>query len=145
MDGDFKNMRIKLFEEFGNSRQISIDIDAGNVFGVLHNRRDNFENWIVKERLDDEARGFFAMFPDKKLLPIAILKNLNVPSTYRGQGVGNDLMSAFLNDASDAKNVVLIADTAESNDFNIIEWYRGWGFIQIGSAGGNPVMVLNNY
>jgi len=145
MSDDFKNMRIKLFEEFGNSREIDISFKGGNAFGVFHSNRERFENWIVKESIDDEARGFFAMFPDRKLLPIAVLKNLNVEDKIRGQGLGNDLMRAFLSEASDAKNVVLIADVLEKNTFNIVEWYAGWGFTQIGHAREHPVMVLNNY
>ena len=145
MSDDFKNMRIKLFEQFGNSREINVNIRGGSAFGVLHSKRDNFENWIIKENLDDEARGFFAMFPDNKLLPIAIMKNLNVDENKRNQGLGNDLMSSFLNDASDAKNVVLIADVLEKNKFDIVKWYAGWGFTQIGKAGEHPVMILNNY
>jgi len=143
---DFNNMRIKLFEEFGNSREIEISRKGGTIFGMLHSKREYFENWLMKERLDDETRGFFAMFPDNKLLPIAILKNLEVDHKIRGNGLGNDLMSAFLNEASDAKNVVLIADAAETNDFDLVKWYAGWGFTKIGSTGSHfPVMVLNNY
>lgn len=145
MSDDFKNMRIKLFEEFGNSREIYINFKGGSASGVLHTNRKRFEDWIVKENLDDESRGFFAMFPDRKLLPIAVLTDINVDGKMRGQGLGNDIMSMFLNDASDAKNVVLIADTTETNGFDIITWYAGWGFIQIGKAGEYPVMVLNNY
>jgi len=134
-----------LFEEFGNSREIYINFKGGSISGVLHSNREYFENWVVKEKLDDEIRGFFAMFPNHKLLPIAILKNVNVSANMRGRGLGNDLMSKFLNDASDAKNVVLIADTGESNDFDLIEWYKGWGFAQIGESGEFLVMILNNY
>lgn len=141
MSDDFKNMRIKLFEEFGNYREINISMRCGNVFGVMHTNRKHFEKWIVEECLDDEVRGFFAMFPDRKLLPIAIMKNLN----FAEAAIGNDLMRSFLNEASDAKNVVLIADVTDKNNFDIVEWYAGWGFTQIGKAGEHPVMVLNNY
>lgn len=139
-----RDMRIKLFEEF-TSRTISVDIRGGSAMGVIHTNRTNFENWLLSERVDDEARGFFAMFPDSRLLPVAIFKNMNVDEGLRGRGIGSKLMSEFLNQASDAKNVVLIADTGESNAFDLEKWYGEWGFTRVGTAGNDPVMVLNNY
>ncbi len=139
-----KNMRIKLFEDF-KPQMLNFEIGPGNIFGIIHKERRNFENWLIKENVDDEVLGFFAMFPDDKLLPIAILKNMNVEESERGKGLGGKLMSRFMNSASDAKNVVLIADLGESNTFDLEKWYQGWGFSTIGHAGKNPVMILNNY
>lgn len=136
MSDDFSNnMRIQFFEEFGNHRKIDISIKGGTATGIIISSRIQFENWLVKEKIEDEARGFFAMFPDNKLLPIAIMKSISTGAC----DAGTDLMSAFLNDVSDAKNVVVLsADDTSAN------WYTNWGFTHIRSNE-HSIMVLNNY
>lgn len=61
--------------------------------------------------------------------PIAILKNLNVDESSRGEGYGHALMSEFIWECDKYKaNALLIADLAESNDFCLKTFYEQYGF-----------------
>ena len=49
----------------------------------------------------------------------------------------------FFNDADEARSFVLIADNGESQSegFNLVDWYKTYGFEEVGSSGAGPVMV----
>lgn len=76
---------------------------------------------------------------------IAIIKNLYVEDEYRNRGFGRDLLDSAIDAAydSDAEAIVLIADTHEENAFDLINWYKNYGFEIIGYADRNPVMLLD--
>lgn len=116
---------------------INIDSDEGNIFGVVHFDRERLNNWAEKERIQPG----FDTIPDDELFPIGILKNINVSEEYRGQGVGGELFDNFMIECSHCQYVVLIADTGEENDFDIIDWYKRKGFAIFGESGGIPVMI----
>ena len=118
---------------------IEMDWDEGSVFGIVHHDREHINNWIETERVQPN----FDTIPDDELFPIGILKNINVNEEYRGQGFGVDLMENFLTECSHCQYVVLIADLGEEQreDFNLIDWYKSFGFTIFGESGGNPVMI----
>jgi ribosomal protein S18 acetylase RimI-like enzyme len=118
---------------------IEMDWDEGSIFGIVHFDREHLNNWVALERIQPN----FDTIPDDKLFPIGILKNINVNEEYRGQGFGVDLMENFLTECSHCQYVVLIADLGEEQreDFNLIDWYKSFGFTIFGESGGNPVMI----
>lgn len=118
---------------------IEIDYDEGSVFGVVHFDRKHLKNWEVKERVQPD----FDTIDDEDLFPIGILKNINVDQEHQGQGFGIDLVENFLTECSHCSYVVLIADLGElqREGFNLIEWYKQFGFTIWGESSGNPVMI----
>jgi len=119
---------------------IEIDYEEGSVFGVVHFDRKHLKNWEAKEKVQPD----FDTIPDDELFPVGILKNINVDEDYRNQGFGVDLLENFLTECSHCQYIVLIADTSEENDFNIIDWYKSYGFNIFGESGGMPVMIKKN-
>ena len=76
---------------------------------------------------------------------MGVLRNLYVDEDYRDQGHGNELLEEFMIEAAEsgAEAVLLIADDAESNSFNLIEWYEGYGFEIITKTGSGPLMIFD--
>lgn len=112
------------------------DEEIGSVEGVIHYKKEYFDNWIYKEGI--------ALHIDENLIqyPVAILKNINIEEEYRNQGYGNQGMREFLDAVYEAKNIFLMVDIGESNSFILLEWYKSFGFEQVGRAGDYPVMML---
>ena len=85
-------------------------------------------------------------------MPVAILKNMNVDESNRGQGIGSSLLSDFEDEAIDKRawSILLIADHGEiqtdgfyeTHPGGLASWYQSYGFKTIGDAGGNPVMIM---
>ena len=122
------------------SNEISIDIEGGNIFGVIHTDFTYLNNWASKEGVDKSVLQNIEM-------PVAIMKNAFVPEEQRGQGIGNQLVEQFINEAADAGaySVILLADLGQtqSEGFDLVKWYEGYGFETIGKDNaGNPVMEL---
>lgn len=80
-----------------------------------------------------------------KFKRIAIIKNLYVDEDYRNKGFGRDLLDHAIDSAyeADAEAILLIADTEEQNAFDLIQWYKNYGFEIIGHGDSNPIMLLN--
>lgn len=76
---------------------------------------------------------------------IAIIRNMWVDEELRGGGIGTDLVGQAIGDAfsSGAEAIILVADMAESNLMPLDKWYESFGFKTIGTAGGDPVMVMD--
>ena len=53
--------------------------------------------------------------------------------------MSNAIDSAYDNDA---EAIILVADTGESNEFDLVNWYNNYGFEKIGDASGDPIMLL---
>lgn len=76
---------------------------------------------------------------------IAIIRNMWVDEEMRGGGIGTDLLGQAIGDAFafGAEAILLVADMAESNYMPLDKWYEKFGFVKIGSASGDPVMLLD--
>jgi len=111
---------------------------SATVISIISNyyKKEYFDNWIYKEGI--------ALHIDENLIqyPVAILKNINIEEEYRNQGYGNQGMREFLDAVYEAKNIFLMVDIGESNSFILLEWYKSFGFEQVGRAGDYPVMML---
>jgi len=115
---------------------ISEDEYIGEVHGIIHFKKEYLDNWLYLEKVELNI--------DENLIefPVAILKNINVEKDYRNIGYGNEAMETFLDAASEAKSIILIADLMTDNKFDLVKWYEGYGFEIIGKSSGNPVMML---
>lgn len=79
---------------------IEIDTDGGSLYGVVHHDPSYLMNWAQSERLDEASQDVLRHLQ----MPVAILKNVNVDEDRRGEGIGNDLVSSFL-DQVDSQSV----------------------------------------
>lgn len=112
---------------------------VGDVSGIIHYDPQYLKNWMYKESIDVETSEKVL---NEVTFPVSILKNMNVNDSERNKGYGRDGMSTFLEESSDASCILLISDVLEHNEFDLTKWYEGYGFEEIGKAGGNPLMLL---
>ena len=138
---------LRYFESLFNQPEV-IDIEitdttgteVGNVSGVIHYSADNVNNWMNSQKISHEKQAILWKYLQ---LPVAILKNINIEEDQRNRGFGYRGLNLFLDKVKQANSVLLIADVGEENNFNLEEWYKGFGFKTIDISGGMPIMVLN--
>lgn len=96
-------------------------------------------------KLGDGRESLFRNTKENISTPIAYshIENVNVEEDARGQGVGNQLMDRFFEEAWNAEAILLIADSGEEqlSGFELVRWYEGYDFEVIGMSGDGPVMV----
>lgn len=77
---------------------------------------------------------------------VALLKNLWVEPECRGKGIGNALVSQFMQSAEElgADGILLIVDDAEEQapGFSLEDWYGGFDFTKVAVSEAGPVMVF---
>jgi GNAT superfamily N-acetyltransferase len=75
---------------------------------------------------------------------VAILKDIEVYPANRGEGYGTELLSKVMAkfDEAAAGIVILYADMCEDNEFDLTEWYEGFGFKKIDNHTDAPCMVV---
>jgi len=106
---------------------INIEQESGSVEGyVVDTNQEQLKNWIkrsgfspsVAERIQNEYKR------------IGIIKSIRVEEEARGSGIGSSLLQDAMREAEEigAKALLLQADTGEQNEFNLIRWYRSFGF-----------------
>lgn len=123
---------------------IEIVLEEGSASGyVVKTEEEQVENWFIRHKIDGTA--FKKAFEGKTL---AFLNNMYVEEDERGNGVGTDLLSQFIDTASlsGADAIVLICDDDESQaeGFNLRDWYEDWEFEVSDLIEGNnasPVMI----
>lgn len=113
----------------------------GNIFGyVIDTDEVQLVNYFVNNHgvSEDIINAIRAKYDT-----IAIARGMHVDDDYRNQGHGSELLEAFMTEAADegAQAVLLIADTLEDNEFDIVKWYETWGFEVVGQTGQGPFMV----
>lgn len=123
------------------NRTIDKEMDEGNICGYVTDTKseEQLENYM-------EEQGFLEVFPfiQKKFDTVAILKNMYVETEKRGKGFGNLLLNHFIRESElkEAQSIVLVADTADRNEFELVSWYERYGFqIVYGNRDSFPVMV----
>lgn len=111
---------------------------------VTDGNAENLRNHIYD--LDREAAEAMADFARDRQLTVALLETLNVDEDHRHRGIGSLLFDAALEAAFSygVDLVVLFADTAEENAFNLIEWYESRDFIQIVPGKSGTIMAAGD-
>jgi hypothetical protein len=112
---------------------------VGSVSGIVHYDMIYLLNFLKTEKADDDIIEYVK---ENIVLPVAILKNINIRDDYKNMGYGRRGLYEFLNN-TDTDQILLISDEGEYNDFDLTRWYESLGFEQIGKIGGLPFMLLN--
>jgi GNAT superfamily N-acetyltransferase len=108
--------------------------DEGNIFGyVVDTDEEQLVNYFVynhgiSESIIDKIRS--------KYNTVAVARGMVVEEEYKNRGLGTELLQAFIDEA------VCVADAFEDNDFDLVKWYKSWGFEIITQAGSGPMMVM---
>jgi GNAT superfamily N-acetyltransferase len=115
--------------------------EEGNIYGYVTNTRKDVQlkNYMEKQRIPETVSIIREMFER-----IAILTNMYVNEVHRGEGIGTSLLEQFIENASakNAQAIILVADTADSNEFELVNWYENYGFYIIyGERDSFPVMA----
>lgn len=50
-----------------------------------------------------------------------------------------EIITLSVDNGADA--VLLVADFDEINEFNLVDWYKGWGFETLSGVNRNPLML----
>lgn len=122
-------------------RNLTIRREEGSLTGYeVPLSQPNFFNWLSGLVPEEEAQRILDQVSQRHR-QVAVIKSMWVEHECRGQGVGNDMLEEFLSSSS-ATAFFLEADTYETNKFNLVKWYEGYGFKVIAKSGGNPVMMM---
>lgn len=117
------------------------EIENGNIYGYVTNTKSDVQlkNYMEKQHVPEAVPIIQGKFDT-----IAILTNMYVNEEERGNGIGTFLLLNFIENAVNkhAEAIVLVADTADTNQFNLVSWYEDYGFeIYYGDKNSFPVMV----
>jgi ribosomal protein S18 acetylase RimI-like enzyme len=133
---------MKSFEFITEQKSISQHTEGGSLEGyVMSTDKPNIDNYLQSQGATPELIKNIT----NRYKTLALIRNMYVDDDYRGQGIGNDLVSNAIDDAANngADAVILVSDTDENNPFDLTKWYEGFGFEIVGTAGTNPVMILD--
>jgi len=132
---------MKIAEINTKNASLNLTVDGGSIEGyVVNSNQPQLTNYLESQGATPNIISAIKNQYNR----VGIIKNIYVDEDSRGQGIGNKLVSSAIDVASSnsAEAIVLVSDTAEDNVMNLTKWYEGFGFDQIGTAGGDPVMVL---
>jgi len=123
-------------------REIVVSTDFGTAEGyVASTTAEQLQNWLDRFNYTNEE----LVADIRQYDYFAVLNNINVYDSARGQGHGNDLLYKFLDEAESrgAKLCLLVADTAEeqAKGFNLIQWYENNDFEDIDMVAGGHLMM----
>lgn len=120
----------------------TIQRDHGAVEAYVCGRDD--ENWL---NYLDEMGMRSAMIDAIAAAPVArvaVLRDIDVDEDARGKGLGtslmNDIMAAF--EQQGAEVVLIFADMQVTNEFDLVRWYRNWGFESVDRDELSPCMMI---
>lgn len=133
---------MKSFEFITEQKSISQHTEGGSLEGyVVSTDKPNISNYLQSQ---GATPGLINSIM-QRYKTLGLIRNMYVDDDYRGQGIGNDLVSNAIDDAAGdgADAIILVSDTDENNSFDLTKWYEGFGFEIIGVAGNNPIMILD--
>jgi ribosomal protein S18 acetylase RimI-like enzyme len=133
---------MRLIEFITEQKSITQHTEGGSLEGyVMSTDKPNINNYLQSQGATPELINNIT----KRYKTLALIRNMYVDDDYRGQGIGNDLVSNAIDDAANngADAIILVSDTDEDNPFDLTKWYEGFGFEIVGTAGNNPVMILD--
>ncbi|WP_005742620.1 GNAT family N-acetyltransferase [Pseudomonas amygdali] len=124
--------------------EIELTIGHGSISGyVIDAAEPNIKNYLMQHtNLGKSIAGRLAQRNEV----VALLRNLYVDLEHRGQGIGSELVSSFLQEAEQAgaTSYILLSDSGEEqvNDLDLNAWYENFGFCKVLSTGSGPLMVM---
>jgi len=115
---------------------IDVTVEGGYASGIVHDDETKISNWSAKNGVTKETLRNIIQLPK----PIAFLESVEVEEDYRGEGLGTDLVYAFIDEVYKSNSIILIADLGQTSYLE--KWYQSLDFETIGhDNAGNPVMV----
>lgn len=132
---------MKIAEIASKPASLNHSVDGGSLEGyVVDSDQPQLTNYLESQGTAPDVISAIK----SKYKRVAIIRNMYVDEDQRGQGIGNDLVGGAIDNAAEmgADAIVLVSDIAEDNAMNLTAWYEGFGFEQVGQAGGDPVMVM---
>ena len=115
-------------------QHIVIETEQGSLEGYcIGIDQEQPANWLQKNGLDTSIINVIR----HSVTNVAFLNNMNIQNEHQGNGHGKEMLFDFLTQCSihNVDVVLLIADTGESQreGFNIVQWYKRFGFTQMNS------------
>jgi ribosomal protein S18 acetylase RimI-like enzyme len=132
---------MKIAEITNKPASLNHSVDGGSLEGyVVDSDQPQLTNYLESQGATPDVISAIK----NKYNRVAIIRNMYVDEDQRGQGIGNDLVGGAIDNAAEqgARAIVLVSDSAEDNAMDLTSWYEGFGFEQVGQAGGDPVMVM---
>ena len=132
---------MKIAEITSRPASLHHSVDGGSLEGyVVDTDQPQLTNYLESQGAAPDIISAIK----SKYKRVGIIRNMYVDEDSRGQGIGNNLVGGAIDNAAEmgAGAIVLVSDTAEDNAIDLTAWYAGFGFEQVGTAGGDPVMVM---
>lgn len=123
---------------------IELSFEHGSISGyVVDAKKENIRNYLSQHTNLGKTIAWKLAQRDET---VALLRNLNVDPEHRGQGIGSELVSSFIEacEQSGATCFILISDEGEEqvNRLNLNAWYEGFGFASVVATGSGPLMAM---
>lgn len=117
------------------------EIEEGYIYGFITDTRseEQLDSYLEKQGRYEAVNKIQTSYRK-----IAILTNMYIEEEERGNGHGSFLLENFIDDASleEVEAIILVADTGEKNQFDLVRWYNDYDFEVIFSERNvYPVMV----
>lgn len=111
------------------SNEIQVETDNGSAFGyVISTREQNIKNYLSEHT---EHAKLICSLMSQSFETVALLRNMHVEESERGNGEGSELVNAFLGEADQhgAQLILLISDTGEEQmpGFDLTKFYEKFG------------------
>lgn len=112
---------------------IELEVNNGSISGYsVEFHEEQIQNWFINRKLPVVDLSRFKT--------VTFLNDFQVDEEYRNKGIGSQLLEMFIAE-SFTDCIIVECDTEEQNEFDIVEWYKDYGFtVLIGND--NPVMIL---
>lgn len=110
-----------------NGEEIGVEIECNIIFDLISDPISIIQK-LQSIGVTSELSEYAAL---QSLNELAILRNINVEPKEQGHGYGVELMGLFLDEVDEKGiNAILVVDTQETQrkDFNLIEYYKFFGF-----------------
>lgn len=112
---------------------IELNLDHGSVSGYsVDSHEEQIQNWFISRKLSIVDLSQFQS--------VTFLNNFQVDDEHRNEGIGSELLNMFIAE-SFTDCIILECDTEEENEFDLVEWYKNYGFIILVEKD-NPIMIL---
>lgn len=117
------------------------EVEGGIIYGYVTDTENDVQ---LQNYLEKQHREGALSVICKQYKKVAILTNMYVEEEERGGGIGATLLEDFMDNATfkGAEAIVLVADTLETNAFELVKWYESYDFTIInGERHACPVML----
>lgn len=108
-------------------QEIEIIENENNIFGYVADiNEDSAFEYFGAFFNNDQLVNIKHWMTEKKISEFAVLRNLYIDNTFRGQGLGKELVSKFITKAKH-RPIFLLASPDEDS-FKLQLWYEKQGF-----------------